>query len=115
MEIATAATASPYLVQVNCGMAACALESTLKELKTRGMLTFPNITIALYATLSKNIWDEWLNKSFRDLIEAGLPDILMEDDEILVRIPKKVRLFRQSMGFSSTKLTAEIRVENLLK
>lgn len=92
MVIATTPTVSPYLAQVNYDMATRSLDKTLKKLEDRGMLTSPNITIALHATMSRNIWDDWLNKSFRDLLSACLPDMLLEDEEILIKIPKAVRL-----------------------
>lgn len=104
MDIATAATASSYLGQVNYDMATRSLDRTLKELEDRGMLTLPNIAISLYATMSKNIWDDWLNKSFRDLLGALLPEMLSEGKEILVKIPITVCLFHQSLAFASAQV-----------
>ncbi|KAG9081394.1 hypothetical protein FRC06_005606 [Ceratobasidium sp. 370] len=87
MAIETATTAPPFMVQVNYDMAARSLDETLKELLSRGMLNVPNITLALHATLCKNIWNDWLNKSLRDMLGAVLPDMLPEDEEIKVKIP----------------------------
>ncbi|KAG8716488.1 hypothetical protein FRC08_009427 [Ceratobasidium sp. 394] len=87
MAIETATTAPPFMVQVNYDMASRSLDKTLEELASRDMLTVPNMTIALHATLCKNIWDDWLNKSLRDMLKAVLPDMLPKDEGIKVKIP----------------------------
>ncbi|EUC62605.1 hypothetical protein RSOL_424210, partial [Rhizoctonia solani AG-3 Rhs1AP] len=76
------------MAQANCDMAARSLDETLKALSNQGDLTIPNITIALYATLCKNVWDDWLNRSFRQLLAEFLPDMLLDEEEgVLVEIP----------------------------
>ncbi|CAE6507936.1 unnamed protein product, partial [Rhizoctonia solani] len=88
MRIDSTATMPEDMAQANCDMAARSLDETLKALSNQGDLTIPNITIALYATLCKNVWDDWLNRSFRQLLAEFLPDMLLDEEEgVLVEIP----------------------------
>ncbi|QRV76989.1 hypothetical protein RhiJN_19836 [Ceratobasidium sp. AG-Ba] len=83
-SIDTSSTATAYVVQANYDMATRTLTETLKELQIRGTLTVPSITVAIHATLCKNIWDVWLNKSVTDLLGVLLPHTLDDDVEGLV-------------------------------
>lgn len=87
--IDTTISAPASVAQVNYDMAARTLDETLTELSERGILTPPNITIALHGILCKNMWDAWLNRSVCDLLRATLPDMLLEEEGILVKIPNE--------------------------
>ncbi|KAH7334987.1 hypothetical protein B0J17DRAFT_630933 [Rhizoctonia solani] len=89
MRIDSTVTMPEDMAQANYDMAARSLDETLQALSDRGVLTVPNITIALYETLCKNAWDDWLNRSFRQLVRKFLPDMLVEEEEgVLVKVPK---------------------------
>ncbi|CAE6462829.1 unnamed protein product [Rhizoctonia solani] len=88
MRIDSAATMQEDMAQTNYMMAARSLGETLQALSEQGILTVPNITLALHETLCKNVWDDWLNRSFRQLLRDFLPDMLKEEEEgVLVEIP----------------------------
>ncbi|KAG9126656.1 hypothetical protein FRC07_002596 [Ceratobasidium sp. 392] len=93
MSLDTTSTAVPMVLRANYNMAAQTLEQTLAELSDKGLLSLPNITVALHGVLSKNMWDAWLNLAVGDLLETALPDVISEDDEILVMIPNTYQEF----------------------
>ncbi|KAG8732598.1 hypothetical protein FRC11_012417 [Ceratobasidium sp. 423] len=96
MRIDSAETMQEDMAKANYVMASRSLDETLQALLEQKILSTPNITLALYETLCKNVWDDWLNRSFRQLLGRFLPDMIKEEEEgVLVKIPGQVCLFRR--------------------
>ncbi|CAE6476349.1 unnamed protein product [Rhizoctonia solani] len=112
MRIDSTATMPEDMAQANYEMAARSLAETLQALSEREALTPSNITIALYETLCKNAWDDWLNRSFRQLVGKFLPDMLVEEEGILVKVPKPDGTFTEIKSVTGYQEYMRGRIEN---